>query len=202
MGHGVDFIYGSGIMRQTAEPGGGGAGGFHEPIAAVMQLVTVARHFSTAYAFNDYDTADGTLVAQVGLSASTRVDLNAATRKCYPITASPGSPPGTVPNAYKYGHPLYQAIWESARGKHCHGGPCIYLNDGATAVDAMKAAYFAARLCPSGPSSTLSEFAQWFVSYYGWFGTQTQFENRAQIFARHDLTTYYTSVVCDGSTAQ
>jgi hypothetical protein len=191
MGHGVDFIYGSGVMRQTAEPGISGAGGFHEPIAAVLQLVTVARHFPTTYSFNDYDTANGRLMAQVGKSANTLVDLSSGTRKCYPIVGAG--------EAYSYGHPLYQAVWESARGQHCHSGACTYLNDGATTADAMKAAYWALRLCPSGPSSTLSEFANWFVSYYAWFGTSTQFENRARIFARHDMTTFYQGVVCDGN---
>jgi hypothetical protein len=73
MGHGIDYLYGSGEMRTDGEPVGlGGSGAFHEPAAAVMQLVTVARHFSTAYAFNDYDTHAGSLIAQVGSSAGTR----------------------------------------------------------------------------------------------------------------------------------
>lgn len=87
MGHGIDYLYGSGEMRTDGEPVGlGGSGAFHEPAAAVMQLVTVARHFSTAYAFNDYDTHAGSLM--VGSSAGTRVDLGAASRKCYPIVGA------------------------------------------------------------------------------------------------------------------
>ena len=197
MGHGVDFLYGAGAMRPDGEPNGlGGSGGFHEPAAAVMQLVTVARHFSTAYAFNDYDTATTNLTAQVGSSASTPVDLNAGTRKCYPIDTF-----GQGINAYNFGHPLYQAVWEAARGRHCHGASCVNLNDGGTTADAMEAAYWALKYCPSGPSSTLSEFAHWFVLYYLSFGTQAQWENRAQIFARHDLTNFYPNVACDGNAA-
>jgi hypothetical protein len=193
MGHGIDYLYGSGEMRTDGEPVGlGGSGAFHEPAAAVMQLVTVARHFSTAYAFNDYDTHAGSLIAQVGSSAGTRVDLGAASRKCYPIV-------GAGRNAYNFGHPLYQAVWEAARGRHCHGASCVNLNDGASTADAMEAAYWALKNCPSGPTSTLSEFAHWFVLYYLSFGTQTQWENRAQIFARHGLTSFYPNVACDGS---
>lgn len=74
------------------------------------------------------------------------------------------------------------------------------LNDGASTADAMEAAYWALKNCPSGPTSTLSEFAHWFVLYYLKFrNPNSKWENRAQIFARHGLTSFYPNVACDGS---
>lgn len=196
LSHGTDFRYGKGTMRPDAEPSivNGGAGTFHEPIANVIREVIVADLFPTSYNFNDYftDSAHGSpLKFQVG-SAGTVVDQDVATRKCYPISAPT--------NPYKYGHPLYQAVWESARGMHCHGAACVALNDGATSADAVYAAFEGLKYAlPDDGSGTFTTYSNYFLAYYLGYTPYNAFVNRRDIFDWHDLTDNVPAISCNGN---